>query len=45
MRASQIEEHDASVYLKIGQHRALLLPALATLVLHLRDTPPPASIL
>lgn len=45
MRASQIEEHDASVYLKIGQHRALLPPALATLVLQLRDTPPPASIL
>jgi len=44
MRASQINERDARVYLKIGQHSALLPPALGELVLQLRDTAPPASI-
>ncbi len=38
MRASQINERDARVYLKIGQHSALLPPALGELVLPHRSS-------
>jgi len=45
MRASQLEKLDGDVYMTIGEHRALVPPALAELVLQLRDAAPPASIL
>ncbi len=45
MRASQLEEHDNDVYLTVGEHRTLVPPALAELVVQLRAAAPPASIL
>lgn len=44
MRTRQIEEYSTGVYLAIGEHRTLLPPALADLVIRLRDAAPPASI-
>jgi hypothetical protein len=45
LRAGQVHERDDGVYLTIDRHLALLPPALAELMLRLRDSAPPASIL
>lgn len=44
MRADHVDQNDDGVYLAVGQHRALLPPALGTLMIQLRDSAPPASI-
>jgi hypothetical protein len=45
LRALQVDERGDSVYLSIDRHAAVLPPALAKLVVQLRDTAPPPSIL
>jgi hypothetical protein len=44
MRAAQIEQHGRETYLAIGEHLTLLPPALAEIIIALRDEAPPASI-
>lgn len=44
LRTHHVDKSDDGVYLVIGQHRALLPPALGMLMIQLRDSAPPASI-
>jgi hypothetical protein len=44
MHTHQVDQDDNGFYLMIGEHRALLPPALGVLVVELRDSAPPASI-
>ena len=44
MHTHHVDQNDDGVYLVIGQHRALLPPALGTLIVQLRDGASPASI-
>jgi hypothetical protein len=44
MRTHHVDQNGDGVYLVVGQHHALLPPALGTLIVQLRDSAPPASI-